>query len=200
MIAPPPRVLIAHGWLGRAGQFRPLARHLAEAGFDTAVLSYPSLFGSFDGAVALARRAAEGAGGAPLHLIGFSLGGLVMRALAAENPPGLKSLLLIGTPNSGSPIADLVGRFVPTPALRRLMTTAPHLPPVSNIPVGCIAGSRRGLLGMAFGEDNDGRVAVSSVLAIPHHDARIIPLGHRAMPFSLETADLAVHFLRAGHF
>jgi pimeloyl-ACP methyl ester carboxylesterase len=193
-------VLIAHGWLGHAGQFRPLARHLTEAGFDTAVLSYPTMFGSFDRAVELARRAAACAPQAPLHLVGFSLGGLVMRALAAERPAGLASLLLIGTPNAGSPIADLVGRVAPTPALCRLSTAAPALPVVSGIPIGCIAGSRRSPMGVLFSEENDGRVAVSSALGISHHDARIIPVGHRALPFSRETANLTARFLRDGHF
>jgi pimeloyl-ACP methyl ester carboxylesterase len=200
IVAPRPRVLIAHGWLGHAGQFRPLARRLAEAGFDTVVLSYPTVFGSFDRAVELAREAAVSGSRAPLHLVGFSLGGLVMRALASEHPVGLVSLLLIGTPNAGSPIADLVGRFAPTPALRRLSTAAPALPSVTGVPVGCIAGSRRGPMGLLFGEENDDRVAVSSALAISHRDARIIAVGHRALPFSEETASLAVRFLRDGHF
>ena len=197
---PRPRVLIAHGWLGHPGQFGPLGRHLARAGFDVAILSYPTMFGSFERAVELARRMAVSEPSAPLHLVGFSLGGLVMRALAAERPAGLASLLLIGTPNAGSPIADLVGRFAPTPALRRLSTTAPALPVVEGIPVGCIAGSRRGAVGLLFGGENDGRVAVSSALAIPHHDARTIAVGHRALPFSAETASLAAGFLRNGHF
>ena len=193
-------MLIAHGWLGHPGQFGPLARHVARAGFDTAVLAYPTMFGSFERAVELARSTAASGSGAPLHLVGFSLGGLVMRALAAERPAGLASLLLIGTPNAGSPIADLVGRFAPTPALRRLSTTAPPLPAVTGIPVGCIAGSSRGPMGFLFGEENDGRVAVSSALALEHRDARIIQVGHRAMPFAAETASLAVRFLRDGHF
>ena len=193
-------MLIAHGWLGHAFQFRPLARRIAEAGFDVTVLSYPTMFAPFEVAVDRARRAALGAAGAPLHLVGFSMGGLVMRALTAEDPPGLASLLLIGTPNAGSPMADLAGRFAPTPALRRLATTAPALPEPTGIPVGCIVGSRRGPLGFVFGEDNDGRVAVSSALSVAYRDARIIPVSHTAMPYARQTADLTVRFLQDGHF
>jgi alpha-beta hydrolase superfamily lysophospholipase len=193
-------VLIAHGWLGYAIQFRPLARRITEAGFDVTVLSYPTMFAPFELAVDRARRAAMRAAGAPLHLVGFSMGGLVMRALTAENPSGLASLLLIGTPNAGSPMADLAGRLVPTPALRRLATTAPALPEPTGIQVGCIVGSRRGPLGFVFGEENDGRVSVSSALSVAYHDARIIPVSHTAMPYARQTADLAVCFLREGHF
>jgi pimeloyl-ACP methyl ester carboxylesterase len=200
LTVPRPRVLIAHGWLGHAVQFRGLARRVTEAGFDATVLSYPTMIAPFELAVDRARRAAGGAPGVPLHLVGFSMGGLVMRALAAEKPPGLASLLLIGTPNAGSPIADLAVRFVPTPALRRLMTSAPALPQVEGIPVGCIAGARRGPLGPLFGEPHDGRVAVSSAFAVPHRDSRIVALHHTAMPYARQTADLTVRFLRDGHF
>lgn len=195
-----PRVLIAHGWLGHAVQFRRLARRVTEAGFDATVLSYPTLFAPFELAVDRARRAAEGASRVPLHLVGFSMGGLVMRALAAEKPPGLASLVLIATPNAGSPIADLAVRFAPTPALRRLMTTAPSLPEIEGVPVGCIAGARRGPMGFLFGEAHDGRVAVSSALVIPHRDARIVAVSHTAMPYARQTADLTVRFLRHWHF
>jgi len=200
MTAQRPRVLIAHGWLGHAVQFRRLARRVTEAGFDATVLSYPTLLAPFELAVDRARRAAEGTSGVPLHLVGFSLGGLVMRVLAAEKPSGLASLLLIGTPNAGSPIADLAGRLAPTPALRRLMTTAPALPEIEGIPVGCIAGARRGPMGLLFGEPHDGRVAVSSALGIPHRDARVITVSHTAIPYARQTADLTVRFLRHGHF
>jgi pimeloyl-ACP methyl ester carboxylesterase len=182
-----------------------LARRVTEAGFDTAVLSYPTLFAPFELAVDRARRAVEGtsgerAGSRPLHLVGFSLGGLVMRALAAEKPFGFASLLLIGTPNAGSPIADLAVRFAPTPALRRLMTTAPALPEIEGVPVGCIAGARRGPMGFLFGEAHDGRVAVSSALGTSHGDARIVTVSHTALPYARQTADLTVRFLRDGHF
>jgi len=56
------------------------------------------------------------------------------------------------------------------------------------------------IMGDVFGEENDGRVAVSSALTLEHRDARIIQVGHRAMPFAAETANLAVRFLRDGHF
>jgi pimeloyl-ACP methyl ester carboxylesterase len=197
---PRARVLIAHGWLGHAIQFRRLARRVTEAGFDVTVLSYPTMFAPFELAVERARRAAGSVAGVPLHLVGFSMGGLVMRALAAENPPGLASLLLIGTPNAGSPMADFAGRIAPTPALRRLMTTAPRLPEPAGIPVGCIVGSGRGPLRFLFGEENDGRVSVSSALSVVHHDARVVPLSHTAMPYARQTADLTVRFLRDGHF
>jgi alpha-beta hydrolase superfamily lysophospholipase len=200
LTAPRAHVVIAHGWLGHRVQFRWLARRVTDAGFDVTVLSYPTMFAPFELAVDRARRAVSSVAGAPLHLVGFSMGGLVMRALTAEKPAGLASLLLIGTPNAGSPMADLAGRLAPTPALRRLATTAPALPEPAGIPVGCIVGSRRGPLGFVFGEENDGRVSVSSALSVAYHDARIIPVSHTAMPYARQTADLTVRFLQDGHF
>jgi len=197
-------VLVAHGWLGYPRQFRKLIAHLRAADFDARVVAYPSVTGTFEGAVDIARAAAQAArpaDGGRLHLVGFSLGGLVMRALAAEAPPGLASLVLIGTPNAGSSLADLLRLFLPTPALRRLSTDAPVLPPPPpGIRVGCIAGSGFDPLGLMMGEANDGRVAVSSALAVPHDDSRVLRLRHDTLPFALETAALVVSFLRHGHF
>jgi pimeloyl-ACP methyl ester carboxylesterase len=195
-----PRVLIAHGWVGWPGQMRPLAQHLAAAGFETTILAYPTAFAPFSRAVEIALKAAGARGSSALHLIGYSLGGLVMRALAAEKPPGLASLLLIGTPNTGSRLADLACKVVPTPALRRLSTSAPELPVVNGIPVGCIAGSKSDPFGFLIGSQNDGRVAVASALGVPHDDARVVPVSHRGLPFSPETARLAVSFLTTGSF
>jgi len=191
-----PRVLIAHGWGGWAGQMR----RIAEAGFRTTLLSYPTAFASFDRGVDLARRVVDASDTAPLHFVGYSLGGLVLRALAAESPPGLESLLLIGVPNAGSPLADIVTRIVPTPMLRRLRTSEPSLPNLGNIRIGCIAGSRKGPLGLILDGDNDGRVPVTSALGIGYHDARVIREGHRALMSSRETARLAVSFLTMGSF
>jgi pimeloyl-ACP methyl ester carboxylesterase len=194
------RVLVAHGWLGGAWQIRRLIDRLRSAGFDAAPICYPSAVATFPHAVGIAgRAAAEGA--APLHLVGFSYGGLVMRALAAEAPAGLVSLLLIGAPNLGSPLADRAQRIAPTPALRRLGTDAPQLPPLPpGLRVGCIAGSRSGFVGRLIREPNDSRVPVSSALGVAHHASRILDLRHDALPASPETAHLAVRFLTSGEF
>jgi pimeloyl-ACP methyl ester carboxylesterase len=193
------RVLVAHGWLGRSGQLRGLVRHLRAAEFDAVALSFPTAVAPFERAVEIARLAA-GHADSPLHLVGYSMGGLVMRALAAEKPPGLASLLLIGTPNAGSRLADLMCAFAPTPVLRRLSTAAPAMAPVTGIPVGCIAGSRNGPFGILIGEENDGRVAISSALAVAHHASSILPVGHRGLISSPETARLTLRFLEQGHF
>jgi pimeloyl-ACP methyl ester carboxylesterase len=194
-------VLVAHGWLGYPGQFRGLIAHLCANGFDARAVGYRTVFGRFDTAVAAARSAARAAEPAPLHLIGFSLGGLVMRALASESPPGLRSLLLIATPNAGTPLADIGRRFMPTPALRRLSTDAPAIGPVPpHVRVGCIAATRSDLLGRLIKGENDGRVPVASALAIPHDSACRTPQRHTAIPFAPETAELALRFLRTGGF
>jgi hypothetical protein len=124
-----------------------------------------------------------------------------MRALAAESPPGLRSLLLIATPNAGSPLADIGRRFMPTPALRRLSTDAPRIGPVPpHVRVGCIAATRSDLLGCLIKGENDGRVPVASALAIPHDAACRIHQRHDALPSAPETAELALRFLRDGGF
>jgi pimeloyl-ACP methyl ester carboxylesterase len=191
---------MAHGWLGGSWQLRRLSRHLQAAGFAARTISYPTAVAPFAAALDAARRAAQ-AGDGPLHLVGYSYGGLVMRALAAESPPELVSLLLIGTPNNGSPLADLAWQVAPTPVLGRLRTAAPALPAVpKGVRVGCIAGSRADIFGWLIDEPNDGRVAVSSALSVPYADARVLPVDHTALLWSPQVAELVIRFLRQGHF
>jgi pimeloyl-ACP methyl ester carboxylesterase len=198
---PQHRVVLAHGWLAGPWQLRSLSRHLRSAGFAVSIAGYPTAIAPFAAALDSARRAILASGAGPLHLVGYSYGGLVMRALAAEGPAELASLLLIGVPNAGSMLADLAGYVTPTPVLRRLSTTAPPLPPVSaNVRIGCIAGNRTDPIGWLMREPNDGRVSVSSALSMPHADARILPIAHAALPSSPLIAKLSVQFLRSGHF
>jgi pimeloyl-ACP methyl ester carboxylesterase len=193
-------VIVAHGWLAGPWQMRRLLEHLSAAGFDAVAIGYPTALAQFSIAVERARIAARAAEPAPLHLIGYSYGGLVMRALAAEAPPGLVSLLLIATPNGGSRLADLACRVAPTPVLRRLKTDARLPLPPAGVRVGCIAGSRSDTIGRVLDGPNDGKVTVASALAVPHDDARVLPIRHAALPGAPEVARLAVDFLRRGHF
>jgi len=194
-----PRVLLAHGWLSGPWQVASLGKALSAAGYEIVYIRHKSWFGRFEVAVEAALAAAYVESGQKLHLVGFSLGGLVMRAVAARHPPGLASLLLIGVPNAGSTLADLVRWIMPTSSVRRLSTKAPALPdPPPGVRVGCIAGNRRGLLGLLLPAPNDTRVTIASAFAIRHNEAHIVGYNHRELPDCDETHRLAIAFLKAG--
>ena len=67
----------------------------------------------------------RGAGGrpTPIHFVGHSLGGILFRWLVAHQPPGgLGRIVLLGSPNCGSRLADFT-----RPWLRWLFRPIPDL-------------------------------------------------------------------------
>jgi len=204
-LPPRERVLLIHGWLGFPIELVPLGRALAEAGFEASYLRHYSLFGRFETAIEAGVREVR-RDKRPVHLVGFSLGGLVARAIADACPDEVRSLLLIGAPNGGSPLADILSRFFPTPSLKRLCCTAEPLPdPGPHLPVGCIAGNRGGVLGTLledeiFAGPNDGRVSLESALDVRHDSEAVIDCTHFALRFHPKVMRHAVSFLRDGAF
>ena len=103
-------VVLVHG-LGRTCRsMAQLQRGLEAKGFAVQCWSYPSRRRHLAGHIAAFRgwleaRAFEG----PVHFVGHSLGGIIIRgALAADPPLNLGRIVLIATPNRG---AGVVSRF-----------------------------------------------------------------------------------------
>jgi triacylglycerol lipase len=115
-------VLLVHGFASTESVWAPLRRALAEAGFGHVVsVSYNSLLA--DPAAVTAElaeqglRAAADAGAPRVHLVGHSLGGLIVRcALAASAPLSSRtaSAVTIASPHRGAWLARLApGQFAP---------------------------------------------------------------------------------------
>lgn len=112
------RILLAHGFLGFASEgpllhyFNGIPELLGARGHEV-LAPQVSPLGSLEQrsqqlAAAIAARWPEG--DAPIHVIAHSMGGLDARRVIARHPEGaaIRSLLCIGTPLLGSPVADAV--------------------------------------------------------------------------------------------
>jgi pimeloyl-ACP methyl ester carboxylesterase len=191
------RVILAHGWLGRPSELATLGAALATAGFDVTHVKLYFLFGRFEAAVDAVLKQVLTEPNRPVHLVGFSLGGLVMRAVADACPHQVRSLLLIGTPNAGSSLADLLGLVFPTSAIRHLSCAAQPLPePPPGVRVGCIAGTRGGFLGLLLKGRNDSRVAVASAFKIRHDYEAVVHCKHEVLRDHPDVLRHAVAFMR----
>src|SRR6516225_7724916 len=147
-------VVLLHG-IGRTHRWLwKLERALQQAGFATLNLDYASrkkplelLAADIDVAV---RHFAEETSG-PLHFVGHSMGGLLARVYIAKyRPERLGRVVMLGTPNGGSEIADRLHdralyRAYYGPAGQQLTTrldsALTSLPP-PDYDVGVIAGNR----------------------------------------------------------
>lgn len=142
-----------------------------------------------------------------IHLVGHSLGGLVIRRLLHDFPeqrPG--RMVTLGTPHQGSHVARFFARSHP---LKRLLgKSIPAL--TGSVPpwqgrrtLGSIAGSLAvGVGGVLRGlpVPNDGTVAVEETRLANMSDHLTLPVSHMGMLVSARVAAQTGFFLRYGHF
>ena len=148
-------VVLLHGISRTARSFRKMQAALERAGFATLNLDYASRRKALE---ALAedihpaiQRFADRIDGS-VHFVCHSMGGLLARVyIARHRPKRLGRVVMLGTPNSGSEIADRLKNFGAYraffgPAGQQLGTQRDDainalFPPV-DYPVGIIAGNR----------------------------------------------------------
>lgn len=209
-----PGVVLLHGIARTARSLKKLERALQAAGFATLNIDYASrkrpiaaLAEEIHPAIApFAER------DAPLHFVAHSMGGLVARAyLAKHRPARLGRVVMLGTPNSGSEVADLLRR---TPLYRAFygpagleLTTAlagePGSLPAVDYPVGIIAGDRfvDPVAGhLVLPKPNDGRVSTQSAMLAGMADHLVVHATHTGLPRHALTIAQTIAFLRDGRF
>jgi len=144
-----------------------------------------------------------------LHLVGHSLGGLiVMRLLtqAAALPPG--RVVLLGAPvvrsrAAESLAASTLGRLMLGPAGLEELVHEQGRTWNGEREIGCIAGNLRFGLGHVIGriaEENDGSIAVEETRLPGARDHIVLPVSHTGMLFSQEVAQQVGAFLTRGAF
>ena len=146
---------------------------------------------------------------APVHFVGHSLGGLMIRAyLDQQRPENLGHVVLIGTPNQGTDFVDknrnswwmqLAGDVAL--ALGTGADSFPNSLPSPDYPLGVIAGYRKG----STGDDDiagadDGLVPLISTPVTGMNDFLLVESGHSAMRYNGTVAAQTIHYLDNGKF
>jgi pimeloyl-ACP methyl ester carboxylesterase len=202
------RVILVHGLWMPALALLPLQRRLAARAFRVERFAYPSGWrGLAPNLAALARRVADLAE-EPVHLVGHSLGGLlILSLLARDEGARIGRVVLMGSPCMGSHcaatllarpwLAPLVG---PTLA-QWLAGPRPALPP--GVEVGLIAGTRSLGVGRLFPglpRPNDGVVALAETTLPGARDRVILDVNHSGMLLSRACVAQVASFLANGRF
>ena len=213
----PDPVLLFHGLGRRAASMQPMARALAAAGYAPTAVPYPSTgFGIADlvaGHVAPAVDRLLDGGAERVHVVTHSLGGVLVRAFAAErfdagNPlPAGSRAVFLAPPHGGSEVADALHTVRPAraalgPALAELTTAAAVHGPIRGIEAGIIAGTRRLVpFGRAFAAENDGLVSVRSAFAAGGAaDTAVVARTHALIMRAPDVIALTLRFLETGRF
>ena len=146
-----------------------------------------------------------------IHFVGHSMGGLIIRAMLAQREVKGPSadVLLIGTPNGGAPLAEIVVRRIPPvawlfPPLYYDLNDRMDIAAPVNVPppeMGAIAGTDDNLpFGSWIGGESDGRVPVGSVPFEGMTEMITLPYHHEEIHHKKDTADYIERFLALGSF
>lgn len=203
---PKEAVVLVHGIWVRGFTMWPLARRLGEAGFETHIFSYPStrlpLAEQAQGLERFVRQRGLG----PCHFVAHSLGGLILRHLAASHPERFRRAVTLCSPLTGSYLARTLhrrhwGLLYGKTWEHGLDGDMPPWP--QSVPLGGLAGDRpRGIghLVARYHEANDGTVLVSETRLPQMRDWRLLPRTHTGILFAEDAAREVVNFLRSGCF
>jgi pimeloyl-ACP methyl ester carboxylesterase len=207
---PATHVVYVHGlWLsGHESLF--LRRRLArESGFALHTFSYPTVSSSMAEVTERLHAFVQKIQPETLHLVGHSLGGLVIYRFLERYPqqaPG--RVVFLGTPSVASRaavsasrnrlVASLVGRCVAEELLKDQARRW-------QVPrdLGIIAGTQPLGLGQFFArfeEECDGTIGVSETRMPGATDHITLPVSHMGMMLSARVARETAHFLERGSF
>jgi hypothetical protein len=214
--APQEGVILLHGISRTSSSLRRMQTAIEAAGFATLNLGYASRRKSLE---ALAEdihpaisRFAHGIEGS-IHFVGHSMGGLLARVYIAKyRPERLGRVVMLGTPNGGSEIADRLKNFFAYrayfgPAGQQLVTQrnpATHaILPRIDYPVGIIAGNRSVYpiaSALLLPRPNDGRVSVKNTELDGMTDHIVIGASHPWMVRNRLAIEQTIAFLWDGRF
>lgn len=203
-------VILFHGILRSARSMRSLARRLQAQGYRVLNVDYPSRRFDLAGLAEWVRKPIESflAGQTErVHFVGHSMGGLLIRYYLHAYPLAtLGRMVMLGTPNRGSEVADLLQRFAPYRWLyglagQQLCTRTEHVP-LGGSDIGVVAGnfSIDPLCSWIIGQTNDGKVSIESTRPDVAHAHVILRASHSFMPGNKAVQALVMRFLKDGKF
>jgi pimeloyl-ACP methyl ester carboxylesterase len=183
-----------------------LGRALRAAGYTVHALGYPSRRGTIESHARDLARKLQAIG--PTHLVAHSMGGLVARSMLAQFPDlPLQRVVMLGTPNNGSEVADFLHKkwiyqWLYGPSGGQLVTTLDRRELPCPPTLGVIAGSRAydKVSGWIIGQPSDGKVSIASTRLEGMGDHLVLPVEHSGMLWSKAVHAATLRFLQNGRF
>ncbi|MDD9901739.1 MAG: alpha/beta fold hydrolase [Alphaproteobacteria bacterium] len=208
-------VVLLHGIARSPSAMRKMERKLKESGYIVANIGYDSRKKILQDLMEdVNKKIQSGCKAAPkMHIVGHSMGGLITRAwLKKYRPKNLGRVVMIGTPNHGSEIADFMKNtyFFKSyfgPAGQQLITDQDGFADIFvekvDFELGIIAGDRSmdpiSSVFLLPGKD-DGKVSVASTKLDGMKDHIVLHAEHTFMPSNKKVIAQVLHFLQQSTF
>lgn len=206
-------VVLFHGILRTARCMAKLAKGLENQGFTTLNIDYPSTRYDLSELVNIVNLEIQqhSDGYEKIHFVGYSMGGLLIRALLNEvRFNHLGRVVLLAPPNNGSEVADLlknnfIFRKLYGPAGQQLVTGGQDVQLLFGkvyYPVGILAGTRTidPFSSFLIKGANDGKVSVESTKLDEMTDHLCINTNHNYFPKHKAVIEQTIYFLLRGQF
>ena len=209
LTSPREAVVLIHGlWLS-GGCLALQAWRLRRLGYDVRVFSWSTVRQDFRANAEALEKFLRAIGVPTIHLVGHSLGGVLIRALFHYFPaqrPG--RIVTWGSPHQGSLAAvslarSAFGRWMLGVSIAELLAGEPARwsPPVRVL--GALSGDFPCGLGAVIARlprPHDGVITVTESGFAPAADACTLPVSHLGMLWSRAVMDQTCQFLRTGRF
>jgi triacylglycerol esterase/lipase EstA (alpha/beta hydrolase family) len=206
-------VVILHGIARSSAHMKPLAEKLTKEGYDVINIDYPSTKYTLEELVEsvnkdLSTRLTEDK---PVHFIGYSMGGLLVRAILAKHRPAkLGRVIQLAPPNNGSEVADFLKnnwlyKTIYGPAGQQLTTNnndTQKLLGKIDYDLGVIAGNSTidPISSYIIGGNNDGKVSITSTKVAGMKDHVVVSASHTFFPGNNDVQRQTIYFLKNGKF
>lgn len=208
-------VIILHGIARSSAHMAPLANYLMHEGYEIINLDYPSTNLPLTALIKNVASQLENVSlnsRSKVHFVGYSMGGLIIRGYLNKYPPkNLGRVLLLGTPNKGSEVADFwksnyFYQKIFGPAGQELTTDYSNalneILGEVNYELGIIAGTSTidPFSSYLLPKPNDGKVSVESTKVKGMSAHIMLPVSHTFFPSNSLVKQQTVMFLKEGHF
>ncbi len=206
-------VVILHGIFRTSKHMRSLARHMELQGYEVLNLDYPSTKKPLEELKDhvwqdISSKAQENK---PMHFIGYSMGGLLVRAILSHyRPQKMGRVVMLATPNKGSEIADFLKnnwlyKKLYGPAGQQLGTDQTQISSLFkqiDYECGVIAGSRSidPISSLLIKGKDDGKVSIENTYIEGMQDHITLSAPHTFFPQNKNVQQQTAYFLREGSF